>query len=265
MTSRSGLYAGALLAVASLSAYAIEIRHDVPDAKYLISASELPALADLPVEGHGVLIAPQWVVTAGHAVRWQKSVDEVTIAGKPRKVEAIVYNPGFRDMPMSIEMGGISGIYDFIHHRDDIALVKLAEPVTDVAPVPLYRGQDELGKTAEIMGKGQTGNGLDGIAANASHRVALRRAYNVITEAEGRWLAYRFDAPPKALPLEGMHGGGDSGGPVLIQQDGVWKLAGLSDHQRTNPRAFGLYGAVAYDVRISHYADWIQQTTMSKK
>ena len=61
----------ALLA-ASSSANAIVTRHDREDAKYRVSASELPALADMPGEGHGVLIAPQWVVTAAHAVTWQE-------------------------------------------------------------------------------------------------------------------------------------------------------------------------------------------------
>ena len=57
----------ALLAL-PLSAGAIVIRDDVDDSMYRVPASELAALVDLPGEGHGVLIAPQWVVTAAHAV-----------------------------------------------------------------------------------------------------------------------------------------------------------------------------------------------------
>ena len=51
------------LLVMSFSSSAIVIRHDVEDAKYRIPASEFPALVDMPGEGHGVLIAPQWVIT----------------------------------------------------------------------------------------------------------------------------------------------------------------------------------------------------------
>jgi len=91
--------AWALLLVTSMSAGAVVVRDDVPDERYRVPASEFPALVDLPVEGHGVLIAPQWVVTAGHAVHWQPSLDDVTLGGKPRKVEKIVYHAGFRMLP----------------------------------------------------------------------------------------------------------------------------------------------------------------------
>ena len=59
------------LLVVSSSASAIVIRDDVDDSKYRIAASDFPALADMPGEGHGVLIAPQWVITAAHAIAWQ--------------------------------------------------------------------------------------------------------------------------------------------------------------------------------------------------
>ena len=39
------------------SVSAIVIRHDVNDSVYRIQTAEFPALADMPVEGHGVLIA----------------------------------------------------------------------------------------------------------------------------------------------------------------------------------------------------------------
>lgn len=61
------LLLGFTLLVAS-SAQAIVIRHDVDDGRYRIPASDFPALADMPSEGHGVLIAPRWVITAAHAI-----------------------------------------------------------------------------------------------------------------------------------------------------------------------------------------------------
>src|SRR3546814_1380005 len=60
----------ALLAISS-TASAVVIRGDVDDAEYRIPAAAFPALADMPGEGHGVLIAPQWVVTAAHAAPMQ--------------------------------------------------------------------------------------------------------------------------------------------------------------------------------------------------
>ncbi len=84
-----------LLAV-SFSASAVIVRDDVGDSKYRVSASEFPALADLPGEGHGVLIAPRWVVTAAHAVAWQSQIKQVTINGIPRDVERLVMHSGHK-------------------------------------------------------------------------------------------------------------------------------------------------------------------------
>jgi len=80
----------ALLAV-SVSASSIVIRDDVDDAQYRIPASEFPALADMPGEGHGVLIAPQWVITAAHAITWQSEIKQVTINGVPVIDEEVVH------------------------------------------------------------------------------------------------------------------------------------------------------------------------------
>lgn len=59
------------LLVLSFSASAIVIRDDVDDSKYRVPASEFAALVDMLGEGHGVLIAPQWVITAAHAIMWR--------------------------------------------------------------------------------------------------------------------------------------------------------------------------------------------------
>ncbi len=50
-----------LLALATLpfTAGAIVIRSDVDESAYRIPACAFPALADMPGEGHGVLIAPR--------------------------------------------------------------------------------------------------------------------------------------------------------------------------------------------------------------
>jgi hypothetical protein len=62
-----------LLAV-SAAVGAVVTRADVEDAKYRIPTSVFPALVDMPGEGHGVLIAPQWVVSAAHAAPMQMQV-----------------------------------------------------------------------------------------------------------------------------------------------------------------------------------------------
>lgn len=266
----------ALLAVSS-TVGAVVVRSDVDDANYQVPASAFPALADMPGEGHGVLIAPQWVVTAAHAAPMQGVEADVTIGGVARGVECVIPHPRYTRMPdalvkEALAFGNPSGIHAFLASSDDIALIRLASPVNDVAPVPLYRGSDEVARIVRLVGKGATGNGADGQIPHGSNRTILRRAFNAITGAGDRYLWYRFDPPPAGLPLEGMLGSGDSGGPLIIEDNGTRQLAGLGSWIRGAPdqaldpdRALdaGLYGQVVYNVRISRYIEWIESVMRS--
>src|SRR3546814_5779211 len=229
----------ALLAISS-TASAVVIRSDVDDAEYQIPASAFPALVDMPGEGHGVLIAPQWVVTAAHAAPMQGMEADVTIGGVARRVECVITHPRYARLPEALveealASGNASGIHAFLASSDDIALIKLASPVEGVAPMPLYRGRGEVARIVRLVGKGATGNGVDGQIQHGSHRTILRRAFNAITGAGARYLWYRFDPPPAGLPLEGMLGSGDSGGPLVIEDNGTRPLAGLGSWIRGAP------------------------------
>nr|WP_314858117.1 trypsin-like serine protease [uncultured Undibacterium sp.] len=253
------------LLVMSFSSSAIVIRHDVEDAKYRIPASEFPALVDMPGEGHGVLIAPQWVITASHAITWQSEIKQVTINGVPRDVERIVIHPGYKKPPQQL-LDQALATWDWTLFRvllsssDDIALIKLTRPVTDVSPVAINKGDGEIGQMITIIGKGATGNGVTGYEFSSSHRTELRRAYNKATSAHGRWLCYVFDQPSDALPLEGASGSGDSGGPILMRVEKEWLLAGLTSwvDPQSSIGTPGRYGQISCNVRLSHYKDWIE-------
>lgn len=252
----------------SFDARAVVIRDDVPDREYRMDASAFPALADLPGEGHGVLIHPRWVVTAAHAVSWQHALDEVVVGGRPRAVRKVVIHPGFKTPPqamvdVALKTGDWEAFFEFMATSDDLALVQLAEPVTDVPPVRVFRG-DALGKEVRLIGRGATGNGVTGHTLHGPRRTDLRQGYNHVTVSEGRWIAYRFDAPPNAHRLEASTGSGDSGGPMLVKVDGEWQLAGIAAWKRgqvvgTEVRP-GTYGEVSYGVRLVNYASWIEET-----
>ncbi|MGL6291480.1 MAG: trypsin-like serine protease, partial [Silanimonas sp.] len=90
------------LLVAASTAQAIVIRDDVADREHRLAAGAFPALADLPGEAHGVLVAPRWVVTAAHAVGGQPSLDVIVVGGTPRAVRRVVVHPGFRSPPSAM-------------------------------------------------------------------------------------------------------------------------------------------------------------------
>ena len=276
-----------LLFLAPLTSNAVVIRNSVPDSRYRVSENALPALADLPMEGQGTLIAKRWVVTAAHAVQMMREtpqLDYVTIAGKRREVVRIVLYPDylaraskwdelFKRMKTEDAAAWVTQFIAIHNDRHDIALLELARPVDDVKPVELYRGSDESGRTVQIFGKGATGNSLTGAAADAPHRTVLRRAYNRIVEAKGQWLYYTFDCGNQMLPLEGVAGGGDSGGPVLIKQNGARTLAGIITGMyglkpellavRAGTFRWGTCGQSFSNSRISYYARWIEDTIAS--
>jgi hypothetical protein len=257
---------------ASSTAGAIVIRDGVDDSKYRVPASEFPALVDMPGEGHGVLIAPQWVITAAHTIPAHSELRQVVINGLSRDVERVVMHSGYQTLPQElIDQATASGeamlIVVFLAASDDIALVRLAQPVTEVAPVAIYKERDGPGQVAKLVGKGATGTGATGHDPGGPNRTELRRAFNKITSAYDRWLCYVFDEPASAVPLEGVLGNGDSGGPVLIQVEDQWLLAGLGSWKIVQGHVMtarpGRYGQITCNVRLSHYFEWIESVMSS--
>lgn len=244
----------------STSAGAIVIRHDVSKEKYLAQTGH-PALVDMRHEGHGMLIAPEWVVSAAHTVFYDYKDKTISIAGKERLIEHVIFHEGYAKPPEGIFQGDAAPSQAYLRGNDDIVLIKLKQPVTDVAPIKIYPGQDEAGKVVTLYGRGNTGTGVTGQIEET--KGTLRVAMNQLTEARDQWLHYRFDQGDKALPLEGFQGNGDSGGPAIIEKDGVDYLAGLAswDVYDGDIADFkgSLYGMDAAIVRLSYYADWIDQ------
>jgi hypothetical protein len=239
---------------------AVVKRHDVPPENYVID--KMPEyLIDMPHEGHGVLIDTQWVVTVAHTIFYDYVGKDLIVGPKAYEIESVHIHPEYSEPNKNLLKGDLAPLMSFFKSRSDIALIKLTSKVSGVKPVNIYKGKSEKGKTITVYGKGATGNGLTGEDIDTKSLRVMNQFQNIIENSEGNWIAFKFNEPANALPLEGIHGSGDSGGASIIFQQGAPFLVGLSSWQLGNGDIStfkgGLYGTTAYQVRISNYYDWI--------
>jgi hypothetical protein len=244
-------------------AEAIVIRHDRDDSLY-ISLANQPQFAPIG-SNNGVLIAPDWVVTAAH------------VGGAGFSFGGIFY-PAIENIPHPLWDGDLGKGYD-------IQLLKLATPVVGLTPALLYGGKGELGLTGTYLGYGQTGTGLTGGNLPGGTKRAAQNvidAFGVsagspneiaVSLTDGPILLADFDNPDNPntntlgdatpLDLEGSLGTGDSGSGLFVEVNGVWLLAGIHSFIG-DVNGDGLsngYGDWLGVTRVSAHADWIFQTT----
>jgi CubicO group peptidase (beta-lactamase class C family) len=235
----------------SATVYPIIIRHDRADADYR-KLGERYRDACVEVAGAtGTLVAPRWVLAAAHSIdklipgrgAYDSAVlPKATVGGRDYAIDKIVQHPNWKNPGTS----------------NDIALVRLAEPVRGIKPTRLYREKDEVGKVVTFVGRGTTGNGREG--AKGIDKI-LRGANNRVETADEKWITFIFDAPdsPNVLPLEGAGGAHDSGGPALVEKNGQLYTLGVLSHNRSYEGPDDLYGMKTYYTRVSIYSDWIDE------
>jgi hypothetical protein len=231
------------------------IRHDRRERESLVDPCKWPALTNF-FHGLGAasLIAPTWLLTAAHVAR-RISTDRpfsVELAEKSYLLARVLLHPRYNAVWEEAESDDAE-----IGDTVDLALVELQTPVEGVQPYELYTRSDEVGQECLLLGAGQYGDGLRG--ARGTDR-QLRRVTNIVDVADAYWLKFRFDAPPDGTYLEGVCGGGDSGGPALIACEERLLLAGVSSWQHQYGRPLGLYGCLEHYTRVSPFADWIATT-----
>lgn len=219
----------------------IVIRHDRPDSLYRALGERFPSVARIGRRGDGTLITPRWILTAAHvALGAERAGITVAVGGRDYAIERVVVHPDWR------ELG-----------PHDIGLMLLREPVTGVTPVGFYRGSDETGRVATIVGHGDTRTGLGGPWQSDGR---VRGARGRIARADDAHLVFEFPRPPAGEDLGGAPGRGDSGGPAfLVRGDSVF-VAGISSAGYDGEAGPGTYGAVDHFTRVSRYTGWIEAT-----
>ena len=256
------------------------IRHDVNPENYIVDEADYPAIFPVFEDGGikecvATLIAEQWAVTAAHCLDllfqqdYERRPYHVKIAGKKNVVVEAVWPESWGSFEVIRDDDGqLVDIFlsDVSDRSRDIALLKLRDTVTHIDPIPLYDGNDEVDQTIILLGWGDFGTGDVGLTfGEPINDGKFRIATNIITATYGNTLFFEFDSPESgnALPLEGVNGPGDSGGPALVETDNGFQIIGVSSggqyytlEQTFSPQ--GLYGWYEYYVRISTMRSWIE-------
>src|SRR6185369_12909271 len=85
------------------------------------------------VEAGSTLIAPRWLLTAGHVAKEISPYTAfVTVQGRRYFIDRVILHPEY-------VKAGMRG-------PRDLALLRLTQAVKGVEPIPLYRSQDEAGQ-----------------------------------------------------------------------------------------------------------------------
>ncbi len=239
---------------------AIIIRHDVAPEDYEIQATDFPAVFYLERQGNSpvcaaTLIHPRWAITAAHcagettlANTLENGLEfSVRVGGEVRNIDGLIIHPQF-DLEAETDV--------------DLALLRFASAVANPLPMPLHTASDEADTIVSLIGWGFFGVGTTGRQYSDG---VMRRATNRISDV-GQRLHIRFGDPrdntTDTLPLEGMPGLWDSGGPALIPGDSGYSLAGVAvgeiEGADFSEETQGKYGSEAVYERISSHIQWIE-------
>lgn len=173
----------------------------------------------------------------------------------------------------------------------DLAILEL-EHMAPVPGYPVYNGPTELEQPFTLVGYGVTGTGFDGHFINDSQVGLIKRwGLNQYDALDSDFISYSFgDAPESSLLFYDFDDGsyqndtlgrllgrydigfgkeevisspGDSGGPIFLEVDGQYQVAGIvrggSDLGGAGISGVidSSFGEVADDTRVAFFHDWI--------
>ena len=206
--------------------------------------------------GTGVVIGDgSWVLLSGHQLnQWSYSNVRFSLRNSVGAITTVVNASSWFTYPGFTGSGTGQGV--------DLGLIHLSEPIICVSPADLYSGsQSSLsGVTACMAGFGQPGIAGSGVSPYDGIK---RAGENIIGDAsypswlESQYLISRFDAPDSAsaVALEWQGSPGDSGGPWMVQDSGIWQVAGISSGITLDPNYN--FGNITYATGVSSNLDWI--------
>lgn len=200
-----------------------------------LASRPLACGAEPEVRCTGVLIAPRVVLTAAHCVadmRLQWSVFDVYFG-----TDAAAHDG--RWIPTTTAL--VHPDFDADSRAHDLALLLLAEPVEDIAPIALPAapiGTDAVGTIARVVGFGVD----DPDAAELRHHPNILKRSGTVRITEVGALTFRAEPAPSMTCV------GDSGGPVFVPEGDGEALAGITSSGDALCASYAVNAMLAADV-----------------
>lgn len=184
----------------------------------------------------GTLIAPQYVLTAGHCGEDVRSTaGRFTVGATTYSTSEVFVHPNYN--------GNRIGVDD---SANDLAILQLNTSVAGITPSPIFRGTPHVGDVLTLVGFGAGGTGTSG----HDHSFGTKRMGTTpIDGVTARRILWTFDNNTESNTAPG-----DSGGPAYIEVGGVYFVAGITSG---GDRANAGIGDHSYDTRVDAYASWI--------
>lgn len=190
----------------------------------------------------GALVAPQWIITAGHC--FHDTAGRRVSGAVPYATTATL---GRADL--SATTGYVVDVVEVRQaSRQDVALARLATPITDIAPLPVSTTAPKTGTIVRMTGWGATSSAD---AAPTTHLQTGQFKINRVSGASVMVVGYAPAANTSACLW-------DSGAPYFIENaNGAQTLVSVESDGPACP-----HSQEETTERVDWLADWIRQTAV---